>query len=292
SGVRLHHRLDPGAVRVSGQKTHRRAHRYALRPAHRGLRYRAHHGVCAQRLDRPLPGALGRESRVHLGGRDARADTDQHAVRGARGAAGAAGGAARSRGGGGDPRCAPLLRVPSHHPADGAAGAADRLHAGVRARARGVRLGHFHRRQPADEDRDHPAPHRHPPRAVRLPGSRRARRGDARDLLRPAVRYHPGAGLGPAAARAHALMAEASPLDTLADEAARPGQHTWVHAIVRWLFISVSLTLLAAVLLAPLATVFAMALARGLGAYLHAFTDPDTAAAIRLTLLTAAVVVP
>jgi len=87
-------------------------------------------------------------------------------------------------------------------------------------------------------------------------------------------------------------MAAATPLDTLADEAARPGQHTWVHAIVRWLFIGVSLAFLAAVLLAPLATVFAMALAKGVGAYLHAFTDPDTAAAIRLTLLTAAVVVP
>jgi sulfate transport system permease protein len=87
-------------------------------------------------------------------------------------------------------------------------------------------------------------------------------------------------------------MAAAAPAETLADEAARPGQHTWLHAIVRWLFISISLAFLAAVLLAPLATVFAMALAKGIGAYLHAFADPDTAAAIRLTLLTAAVVVP
>jgi sulfate transport system permease protein len=61
---------------------------------------------------------------------------------------------------------------------------------------------------------------------------------------------------------------------------------------VRWLFIAVSLTFLAAVLLAPLATVFAMALARGLQAYLRSFADPDTAAAIRLTLTTALVVVP
>ena len=74
--------------------------------------------------------------------------------------------------------------------------------------------------------------------------------------------------------------------------AARPGQHTWLHRVVRWLFISVSLGFLAAVLLAPLATVFAMALAKGLPAYLHAFSDPDTAAAIRLTLITALVVVP
>jgi sulfate/thiosulfate transport system permease protein len=75
-------------------------------------------------------------------------------------------------------------------------------------------------------------------------------------------------------------------------ESAAPGQHTLLNTLVRWLFITVSLTFLAAVLLAPLATVFVMALAHGVRAYLHSFTDPDTAAAIRLTLLTAAVVVP
>ncbi|MBV8783907.1 MAG: sulfate ABC transporter permease subunit CysW, partial [Gammaproteobacteria bacterium] len=72
----------------------------------------------------------------------------------------------------------------------------------------------------------------------------------------------------------------------------RPGEHTWLAAVVRALFIGVSLAFLAAVLLAPLATVFAVALGHGLAAYLHSFADPDTAAAIRLTLLTAAVVVP
>src|SRR5205085_10002697 len=41
-----------------------------------------------------------------------------------------------------------------------------------------------------------------------------------------------------------------------------------------------------------LATVFVMALQRGLQAYLHSFADPDTAAAVRLTLTTALVVVP
>jgi len=78
----------------------------------------------------------------------------------------------------------------------------------------------------------------------------------------------------------------------LATDATRPGQHTWMNTLVRWLFISVSLSFLAAVLLAPLATVFVMALAKGLPAYLHTFSDPDTAAAIRLTLITAALVVP
>jgi sulfate/thiosulfate transport system permease protein len=76
------------------------------------------------------------------------------------------------------------------------------------------------------------------------------------------------------------------------DAATRPGQNTWLSAIVRWLFITVSLAFLAALLLAPLATVFAMALAHGLEAYLVSFADPDTQAAIRLTLVTAAVVVP
>jgi len=80
--------------------------------------------------------------------------------------------------------------------------------------------------------------------------------------------------------------------DSYAEEASRPGQHTWVQALVRWLCITVSLTFLAAVLLAPLATVFVMAFSRGIEAYLHTFSDPDTLAAIRLTLITAAVVVP
>jgi sulfate/thiosulfate transport system permease protein len=87
-------------------------------------------------------------------------------------------------------------------------------------------------------------------------------------------------------------MAAAAPQGVLAGDAVRPGQHTWMHAMVRWLFIAVSLAFLAAVLLAPLATVFVMAFAKGVSAYLKSFSDPDTLAAIRLTLLTAAVVVP
>ena len=77
-----------------------------------------------------------------------------------------------------------------------------------------------------------------------------------------------------------------------ADTAARPGYNTWVSALVRWLFITVSVTFLAALLLAPVATVFAMALARGFGVYLQSLADPYTLAAIRLTLVNAAVVVP
>lgn len=77
-----------------------------------------------------------------------------------------------------------------------------------------------------------------------------------------------------------------------ADSTGRPGHDTWPSALVRWLFIAVSLAFLAALLIAPVATVFAMALAHGFEAYLTSFADPDTLAAIRLTLITAAVVVP
>lgn len=56
--------------------------------------------------------------------------------------------------------------------------------------------------------------------------------------------------------------------------------------------VTASLLFIALFLLMPLATVFASALADGLGAALSAFDDPDAQAAIRLTLLVAAVAVP
>jgi len=76
------------------------------------------------------------------------------------------------------------------------------------------------------------------------------------------------------------------------DLASRPGRDNLTSSIVRWLFISVSLAFLAALLFAPLATVFVTALEKGWRAYAASFSDPDTAAAIRLTLTTALVVVP
>jgi sulfate transport system permease protein len=58
------------------------------------------------------------------------------------------------------------------------------------------------------------------------------------------------------------------------------------------MLISVSIAFLALLLLAPLGAVLAEALAKGAEAYFASFEDPDTLAAIRLTLLTAAIVVP
>jgi sulfate transport system permease protein len=62
--------------------------------------------------------------------------------------------------------------------------------------------------------------------------------------------------------------------------------------IARVALIGVSIAFLGLLLAAPLGAVLAQALAKGWGAYLESFADPDTRAAIRLTLLTAAIVVP
>jgi len=61
---------------------------------------------------------------------------------------------------------------------------------------------------------------------------------------------------------------------------------------VRTLLIGISVVFLAIFLLAPLAVVFAEAFAQGVAAYFNSFTNPDTLAAIRLTLLEAAIAVP
>ena len=62
--------------------------------------------------------------------------------------------------------------------------------------------------------------------------------------------------------------------------------------MLRATLIAVSLLFLALVLLVPVASVLGYAFSRGLGVYLSALHQRDTFAAIRLTLLTAAIVVP
>ncbi len=71
------------------------------------------------------------------------------------------------------------------------------------------------------------------------------------------------------------------------------GRHMTVSAkLVRVLLLIVSIGFLGLLLLAPLGAVLAQAFANGLAAFLDSFADPDTRAAIRLTLLAAAIVVP
>jgi sulfate transport system permease protein len=62
--------------------------------------------------------------------------------------------------------------------------------------------------------------------------------------------------------------------------------------VVKAAFITTSLLFLAALLFAPLITVFATALEKGFELYFNSFKDSDTLAAIRLTLTVAAIVVP
>ncbi|MEI6985067.1 MAG: sulfate ABC transporter permease subunit CysW [Rhodospirillaceae bacterium] len=63
-------------------------------------------------------------------------------------------------------------------------------------------------------------------------------------------------------------------------------------AWLRWTLISLALAFLALFVVLPLVSVFVEALRRGLGAYLAALSEPDAQAAIRLTLLVAAIAVP
>jgi sulfate/thiosulfate transport system permease protein len=70
--------------------------------------------------------------------------------------------------------------------------------------------------------------------------------------------------------------------------AAARGEPRWVRAVL----LAASLAIFSLFLLLPLVCVFYEALRNGLGAYLAALVEPDALAAIRLTLLTVAVVVP
>ena len=63
-------------------------------------------------------------------------------------------------------------------------------------------------------------------------------------------------------------------------------------AIVRWGLIAAAVLFLGLFLFLPLAAIFAQAFERGVGAYFAALRDPDALTAIRLTLLTAVIVLP
>jgi sulfate transport system permease protein len=88
------------------------------------------------------------------------------------------------------------------------------------------------------------------------------------------------------------------PLVISHEAAAAQAERPPIHAVtaeplwVRWLLIGVSLTFLSLFLFVPLAAVFAEAFRKGLGVYLASFQDKHALAAIRLTLLTAAIAVP
>jgi sulfate/thiosulfate transport system permease protein len=79
---------------------------------------------------------------------------------------------------------------------------------------------------------------------------------------------------------------------TVEELAGRPGRETILSTLARRCLILLSVAFLAALLLAPLIVVFVSAFGRGVQSYLETFAEPDVRAAIRLTLLTASIVVP
>jgi sulfate transport system permease protein len=75
-------------------------------------------------------------------------------------------------------------------------------------------------------------------------------------------------------------------------EAAAPPVPLTEPAFVRWLLIGISLVFLVVFLFIPLLSVFANAFQKGLEVYWESVREPTALAAVRLTLLTAAVAVP
>jgi len=75
-------------------------------------------------------------------------------------------------------------------------------------------------------------------------------------------------------------------------DAERPGANAPIGKIMRFAIISIAVAFVSVLLVLPLVTVFVEAFSHGPSEYLSAFKDPDTLAAIRLTLTTAAIVVP
>ncbi|HKF61385.1 MAG TPA: sulfate ABC transporter permease subunit CysW [Dongiaceae bacterium] len=63
-------------------------------------------------------------------------------------------------------------------------------------------------------------------------------------------------------------------------------------ALVKWALLAIALVYLVLFLVLPLASVYAQALADGLGHYFASILDPDMLAAVRLTLLVAVIAVP
>jgi sulfate/thiosulfate transport system permease protein len=66
----------------------------------------------------------------------------------------------------------------------------------------------------------------------------------------------------------------------------------WSASVKKWLLIGIALAFLGLFILVPLIAVFSEALKKGFQLYLAALTEPDALAAIKLTLITAAIAVP
>src|SRR5690606_833880 len=225
------------------------------------------------------------------------------ALRGAHRAADSGRHGNRTGGSGGEPRRPALADLPPCGIADPAPRPAHRLCPGLRPGGGGVRLGDLHRRQYSLCLGDHPVDDHHPAGAIRLHRCHRHRRGDAGGVLRPAVGDKRPAGLGRQAHREEPLMAGAA--TALLRGARDLGPHARVRGTrfertiatrestwIKWTILGVSLTFFTVFIFLPLVAVFVEALRKGLEVYWKALVEPDALAAVKLTLIAAAISVP
>src|SRR5690606_27877193 len=289
---RVHRCLGAGALLLPRTTGGGCDGRPSLRATDSGLRHRTDLYLRYQRMGGAVAGAARSPGCLHPPGSGGGSDPHRPALRGAHPSARARGAGGRAGGGRGESRREPLANVPAGAAPRRPTGAAHRVLDGVRQGARRVRLSDLHRRQPADEDGDRAAPHRDQARAVRLRGSHGHRRGDAARLLRPAGRDQRAAVVDPTPPdRGRGLMAGGiATLSHRTEGVARPA--TTESRAVQVLLITVALGFLGLFLFLPLLAVFAQALQSGFGVYLMAITEPDARAAVRLTVLTAAIAVP
>src|SRR5439155_8701428 len=276
-GVRPDRRLGARPLRVPGPPPRRRTRRPPVRAAYRGRGHHAHDTAREERLDRPAARAARHLRRLHAARRHRGAHVHRPAFRRAHGAARARRPRARARGGGGEPRRRAREHVRARAVPHALARARHRLRARVRALGRRIRVGGVHLGQSADAHGDRAALDRDRARAVQLCRGDRDRGGAARDLVRAAAGDQRAAALGPAPARGSRVMPRVATRDP-----------RWVRALL----IGTALLFLGLFLVLPLVTVFVQALSKGLAVYADAIREPTALAAIRLTLLVAAVSVP
>ena len=191
----------------------------------------------------------------------------------------------------------PPANVCARLAADDSAGRADRFCAGLRPRRRRVRLGDLHRRQHADANRNYAAADRDQLEQYDYAGATAIAVAmlvvSFAMLLTINVLQKWSGHHGGAAGPKPSLVLEAIELPGGRPPAAASRSRSATEPpAVRWLLIGIAAAFLALFLFLPLAVVFATAFEKGVGAYLRTFSDPDTLAAIRLTILTAVIAVP
>ena len=108
-------------------------------------------------------------------------------------------------------------------------------------------------------------------------------------MVEPAIRGVTGGGF---AKRARTSMAGTVALRLASGARQQATDAVTEPRSVRWLLIGITLTFLSLFLFVPLLLVFSEAMAQGWAAYVRALRDPATLSAIRMTLVTAVIVVP